>query len=72
MAWTESGGKLSALYEQLDTLSMARATEGAPAAAGALAPHGTGACSRRAPVPRDESERSEFPCGCPQPDREIS
>jgi ketosteroid isomerase-like protein len=33
MVWTVSGGKLSALYEQLDTLSMARATEGAPAAA---------------------------------------
>jgi hypothetical protein len=33
MVWTVSGGKVSALYEQLDTLSMARATEGAPAAA---------------------------------------
>jgi ketosteroid isomerase-like protein len=33
MVWTVSGGKLSALYEQLDTLSMARATEGARAAA---------------------------------------
>jgi ketosteroid isomerase-like protein len=32
MVWTVAGGKLSALYEQLDTLAMARATEGAPAA----------------------------------------
>ena len=27
MVWTASGGKLTALYEQLDTLAMARATE---------------------------------------------
>jgi ketosteroid isomerase-like protein len=27
MVWTAAGGKLTALYEQLDTLSMARATE---------------------------------------------
>src|ERR671930_475860 len=31
MVWTAAGGKLTALYEQLDTLAMARATEGAPA-----------------------------------------
>ena len=30
MVWTVAGGKLAALYEQLDTLAMARATEGAP------------------------------------------
>jgi len=33
MLWTVAGGQLSALYEQLDTLSMARATETAPSAA---------------------------------------
>jgi hypothetical protein len=33
MVWTVSGGKLSAMYEQLDTLAMVRATEVAPAAA---------------------------------------
>jgi ketosteroid isomerase-like protein len=27
MVWTAAGGKLTALYEQLDTLAMARATE---------------------------------------------
>ena len=27
MVWTAAGGKLAALYEQLDTLAMARATE---------------------------------------------
>jgi ketosteroid isomerase-like protein len=32
MVWTVSGGRLSAMYEQLDTVAMARATEGAPAA----------------------------------------
>ena len=30
MVWTAAGGKLVAMYEQLDTLAMARATEGAP------------------------------------------
>jgi ketosteroid isomerase-like protein len=29
MVWTVAGGKLTALYEQLDTLAMSRATEGA-------------------------------------------
>jgi ketosteroid isomerase-like protein len=29
MVWTVAGGKLAALYEQLDTLAMARATEAA-------------------------------------------
>ena len=29
MVWTATGGKLAGLYEQLDTLAMARATEGA-------------------------------------------
>ena len=33
MIWTAAGGKLAAMYEQLDTLAMARATEGAPAPA---------------------------------------
>jgi hypothetical protein len=33
MVWTAARGKLTALYEQLDTLAMARATEGAPQAA---------------------------------------
>jgi ketosteroid isomerase-like protein len=27
MVWTVAGGKLTAMYEQLDTLAMARATE---------------------------------------------
>ena len=27
MVWTAAGGRLTALYEQLDTLAMARATE---------------------------------------------
>jgi hypothetical protein len=27
MLWTVAGGKLTALYEQLDSLAMARATE---------------------------------------------
>jgi ketosteroid isomerase-like protein len=31
MVWTAAGGKLTALYEQLDTLAMARATEQVPA-----------------------------------------
>jgi uncharacterized protein len=31
MVWTAGGGKLTALYEQLDTLAMARATEGVTA-----------------------------------------
>ena len=31
MVWTVAGGKLAALYEQLDTLAMARATEQVPA-----------------------------------------
>jgi ketosteroid isomerase-like protein len=31
MVWTIAGGRITALYEQLDTLAMARATEGAPA-----------------------------------------
>ena len=31
MLWTAGGGKLTALYEQLDTLAMARATEQVPA-----------------------------------------
>ena len=31
MVWTAAGGKLTALYEQLDTLAMARAAEGVPA-----------------------------------------
>jgi ketosteroid isomerase-like protein len=31
MVWTAAGGKLTALYEQLDTLAMARATEGVAA-----------------------------------------
>ena len=31
MLWTAAGGKLTALYEQLDTLAMARATEQVPA-----------------------------------------
>jgi ketosteroid isomerase-like protein len=31
MVWTAAGGKLTALYEQLDTLAMARATEGVTA-----------------------------------------
>jgi ketosteroid isomerase-like protein len=33
MVWTVSDGRLSALYEQLDTLAMARATEGVAGAA---------------------------------------
>ena len=32
MVWTIAGGRLTALYEQLDTLAMARATEGVTAA----------------------------------------
>jgi ketosteroid isomerase-like protein len=32
MVWTVAGGRLTALYEQLDTLAMARATEGVTAA----------------------------------------
>lgn len=31
MVWTVAGGRLTALYEQLDTLAMARATDGVPA-----------------------------------------
>jgi uncharacterized protein len=31
MVWTAAGGKLVAMYEQLDTLAMARATEAATA-----------------------------------------
>ena len=31
MVWTAAGGKLTALYEQLDTLALARATEQVPA-----------------------------------------
>ena len=31
MVWTAAGGKLTALYEQLDSLTMARATEQVPA-----------------------------------------
>ena len=31
MVWTAAGGQLTALYEQLDTLAMARATEQVPA-----------------------------------------
>ena len=31
MVWTVGGGKLTGLYEQLDTLAMARATEQVPA-----------------------------------------
>ena len=31
MVWTAAGGQLTALYEQLDTLAMARATEGVTA-----------------------------------------
>jgi ketosteroid isomerase-like protein len=32
MVWTVAGGRLTALYEQLDTLAMARATESVTAA----------------------------------------
>jgi ketosteroid isomerase-like protein len=32
MVWTIAGGRLAAMYEQLDTLAMARATEGVHAA----------------------------------------
>jgi uncharacterized protein len=35
MVWTVAGGRLAAMYEQLDTLAMGRATEGAPAATAA-------------------------------------
>jgi ketosteroid isomerase-like protein len=30
MVWTAADGRLAAMYEQLDTLAMARATDGAP------------------------------------------
>jgi ketosteroid isomerase-like protein len=35
MVWTVPDGRIAALYEQLDTLAMARATEGVAPAQGA-------------------------------------